>query len=397
MLEHLRELALRIGARYGLAINDPSIRSDPNGVPSLLIRSAAWRDFLISRGYDWGRKSAGKSIPDFVMQGDLAAARTFLRAYVDAEGSVMPSRRTIEVMTASRMLCEQVRALLRRFGIIATGRTKHACATNGARKMRAYKRLSIRGESLDVFNAEIGFGDSRKQAQLERMLTGMTRRSNLTGVYTNDVLRELKELGVPFSWITDSIHLEIPRLKHWQAKVVANSINTAANRLAAHEFVTPGARGPNASRKRIAQLASLDSERVRDLGAKIAKRTDAEVVYLTVDAVEEVNHDGWVYDFEVADHQNYVAGGMLAHNTAALTRCYLNDIRDANAAPIVMDPKSELSRVCLRLTPPECGKRVWFLDLGRPAFGMSPLRRAGRAAAGDRGGGDRRERRRRAV
>ena len=43
----------------------------------------------------------------------------------------------------------------------------------------------------------------------------------------------------------------------------------------------------------------------------------------------------------------------------------------------MIDPKSELSRVCLRLTPPDCGKRVWFLDLGRPAFGMSPLRLIG--------------------
>ena len=29
------------------------------------------------------------------------------------------------------------------------------------------------------------------------------------------------------------------------------------------------------------------------------------------------------------------------------------------------------------MTPPDCGKRVWFLDLGRPAFGMSPLRLIG--------------------
>ena len=56
---------------------------------------------------------------------------------------------------------------------------------------------------------------------------------------------------------------------------------------------------------------------------------------------------------------------------------YLNDIEDENAAPIVIDPKSELSRICLRMTPPDCGKRVWFLDLGRPAFGMSPLRLIG--------------------
>src|SRR5437016_14395283 len=70
-------------------------------------------------------------------------------------------------------------------------------------------------------------------------------------------------------------------------------------------------------------------------------------------------------------------GSMGSGKTAALLRMTLNDVRDENAAPIVIDPKSELSHLCLRLIPPDCGKRVWFLDLGRPAFGMSPLRRAG--------------------
>ena len=62
---------------------------------------------------------------------------------------------------------------------------------------------------------------------------------------------------------------------------------------------------------------------------------------------------------------------------SALLSFYLNDIEDADAAPIVIDPKSELSRICLRMTPPDCGKRVWFLDLGHPAFGMNPLRLIG--------------------
>ena len=70
-------------------------------------------------------------------------------------------------------------------------------------------------------------------------------------------------------------------------------------------------------------------------------------------------------------------GSMGSGKTSALLRLILNDVRDDDAAPIIIDPKSELSHVCLRLIPPDCGKRVWFLDLGRPAFGMSPLRRAG--------------------
>lgn len=69
-----------------------------------------------------------------------------------------------------------------------------------------------------------------------------------------------------------------------------------------------------------------------------------------------------------------LVGGQGSGKTAAMLRLYLSDIRDPNAAPIVMDPKSELARLCLEMTPPDCGKRVWFLDLGRPMFGMSPLR-----------------------
>src|SRR5436305_4219152 len=80
------------------------------------------------------------------------------------------------------------------------------------------------------------------------------------------------------------------------------------------------------------------------------------------------------------DERKYGAlliGSMGSGKTAALLRMVLNDLRVETAAPIIIDPKSELARLCLKLIAPECGKRVWFLDLGRPAFGMSPLRRAG--------------------
>jgi len=75
-----------------------------------------------------------------------------------------------------------------------------------------------------------------------------------------------------------------------------------------------------------------------------------------------------------------LVGSMGSGKTAALLRLYANDLKDLNTAIIIIDPKSELSRLCLALTPPDCGKRVWFLDLGRPAFGMSPLRLTGDGA-----------------
>jgi hypothetical protein len=72
-----------------------------------------------------------------------------------------------------------------------------------------------------------------------------------------------------------------------------------------------------------------------------------------------------------------LVGGQGTGKTSALLSFYLNDVESDDAAPIVIDPKSELSRICLRMTPPDCRKRVWFLDLGHPAFGMSPVRLIG--------------------
>ena len=66
--------------------------------------------------------------------------------------------------------------------------------------------------------------------------------------------------------------------------------------------------------------------------------------------------------------------GQGSGKTSAMLRLALNDVLDPDAAVIVFDPKSELSRVLLDLIPPDCGKEVWHLDLGHPAFGMSPLR-----------------------
>src|SRR5215216_7080008 len=72
-----------------------------------------------------------------------------------------------------------------------------------------------------------------------------------------------------------------------------------------------------------------------------------------------------------------LVGGQGSGKSAAMLRLYLGDLRDDDAAIVVLDPKSELSRLCLNLTPPDCPKRVWFLDLGHPLFGMSPLRLTG--------------------
>jgi hypothetical protein len=69
-----------------------------------------------------------------------------------------------------------------------------------------------------------------------------------------------------------------------------------------------------------------------------------------------------------------VAGVTGVGKTSLLLRMFANDLRDPNAAQIVLDPKPELVERCLELTWPDCGKEVWYLDLADPAFGTNPLR-----------------------
>ena len=46
------------------------------------------------------------------------------------------------------------------------------------------------------------------------------------------------------------------------------------------------------------------------------------------------------------------AGGQGTGKTSALLAFFINDVEDPDAAPIVIDPKSELSRICLRIRRP---------------------------------------------
>lgn len=84
-----------------------------------------------------------------------------------------------------------------------------------------------------------------------------------------------------------------------------------------------------------------------------------------------------------------LAGGQGSGKSSMLLRLALADILSANTATVVLDMKGSLSERLLRLTPPDIDKRwydrnvgawrtgtkrLWYLDLGRPAFGLTPLR-----------------------
>jgi hypothetical protein len=84
-----------------------------------------------------------------------------------------------------------------------------------------------------------------------------------------------------------------------------------------------------------------------------------------------------------------LAGGQGSGKSSMLLRLAMDDIMSPNTATVVLDMKGSLSERLLRLVPPDVpkrwwspglnrwtigNKRVWYLDLRRPAFGLTPLR-----------------------
>lgn len=66
-----------------------------------------------------------------------------------------------------------------------------------------------------------------------------------------------------------------------------------------------------------------------------------------------------------------ILGMQGSGKTSLLLRTIMDDAFDPNCAMIVMDPKSDLTRTALSVIPPS--RRVWFLQLANPQFGINPL------------------------
>jgi SNF2 family DNA or RNA helicase/intein/homing endonuclease len=313
-LEELRATFHRIGERYGLQINRPGIVTFREKTPSLVVNSVAYQRFLEQRGYVWGHKSAQKAIPDFIMRADEAGIRLFLRHLFDAEGSVSPG--SIELSSASETLIKQVSTLLRRLGIWMRLHLKRKCATNGLRITRTYHSGTIGGSAARRFAAQVGFGDPKKQARLDA-LCAQPCNTNVEGVPASDIVGALvaaTELPVRHLGMHNTVYLNgSQQFSRASLGRVLTSIDAITSGEAERAYRTQP-RSKWTSRT-LAAYERLDIGQVVSERGRLARLLGQEVHYCRIEAIEEIAHDGYVYDLEVAEHHNFVAEGILCHNT----------------------------------------------------------------------------------
>jgi SNF2 family DNA or RNA helicase/intein/homing endonuclease len=316
VLEDLLETFQRLGDRYNFKINHPSIISTPNKTPCLRINSQAYRRFLGDKGYIWGKLSAEKSIPTLIMQADLNSVRIFLRHYFDAESAVVSSMRSIEIATASPVLIEQLSTLLRRFGIWLRISQKRKCANNGKRIFRTYYIGVIGGNSARRFLQEIGFGKTEKQKKLEEICQKVSN-TNVEGIPAAGIVAQaIKSTGLPLRHLgmhntvyingsqqfsRDSLHKVLVAIN----QIISGESKQQYQKLKSSKWTT----------KTLAAYEQLDLENLILLRHDLQHLLEKQVFYCKIKSIEDIDYEGWVYDFNVSNYHNFVANNIICHNT----------------------------------------------------------------------------------
>ncbi len=334
-LQVLLQMLERISRQYQIKINRPAIRLHHGGTSVLSITSRAYRQFLEARGYAWGKRSAEKSIPDFLMQADRESVRLFLRNHFDAEGSAIASMRSVEISTASPVIIQQLAVLLRRFGIWLRIAEKQKRATNGTGIFRTYYIGTLGGNSARIFLREIGFGNPDKQVKLES-ICATVGNTNVEGIPASPIVAEaVRTTGRHFGMHT-TVYLDgtqqfsrpsLERVLTAMDDILSGAAEQRYRRQAPSRWTA----------QTLAAYARLDTTALRDTRRQAQHLLDQEVFYCRIKSIEPVEHDGWVYDFEVAEHHNFVANNIICHNTVQMIALLLrNRARVRQAAPVLL-------------------------------------------------------------
>ncbi|MBW4616433.1 MAG: helicase [Desmonostoc vinosum HA7617-LM4] len=316
ILEELRQTLHRISERYNIKINNPKIATFSNRVPCLQVNSQAYRQFLEAKGYVWGKLSAQKSFPNFIMQAGLDSVRLFLRNYFDAESAVVYSMRSIEISTASALLIEQLSTLLRRFGIWLRRSQKQKCASNGKRIFRTYYIGVISGNSARSFLQEIGLGNSEKYRKLKEICQQVSN-TNVEGIPVSDIIAQtVKNTGLPLQHLGIHNHVDVNGSQQFsQASLqkVLIEINRIINGESQQEYQL--LKPSKWANQTLAAYAQLDMRQLHITKQYLQRLLEQEVFYCRIENIENIDYEGWVYDFEVDKYHNFVANNIICHNT----------------------------------------------------------------------------------
>lgn len=154
------------------------------------INSTYLRQCLYELGLDYVT-SHHKTIPKFIRQSPKECCRAFLQGLFDTDGGI--EQNIVSYATTSEELSIQVQLMLLNFGIISK---RVFCDRGEFNHWRVY----IMGENVNLFHDKIGFRLSRKQKQLESILTPLEK----INTNTNYIPHQKDNVNTFFDYIREN-------------------------------------------------------------------------------------------------------------------------------------------------------------------------------------------------
>jgi len=220
---------------------------------------------------------------------------------------------------------------------------KQKCATNGTQIFRTYHIGVIGGNSARRFKQEIGFLSARKQQKMEAICAQVSN-TNVEGIPASEL-------------VADAVRTTRLPLRHFgmHNPVYVNgsqqfSRSSLTRVLAGVDHVLSGQAEDDYRKlprskwtsRTLDAYTHLDRQQLSTTRERLQGLVDQEVFYCRITAVEDVDYEGWVYDFEGEQHHNFVANNILCHNTIQTITLLLHE-RDrlgATAPTLLVCPTS---------------------------------------------------------
>lgn len=304
VLEQLKEKYIELALTNNFKTTNPNIHVTADRSPYLRITCSDYREYLEHKGYVWGNLSADKVIPDFIQKSDDQNMTTFLRAYFDAESHVNVKLRRIEISSASFNIILAIKHMLLRFGIMMRINTKEKCATNGSLIFRTYYEGTISSENLRMYNSKIGY-ELQYKKNAASTICECKINPNIDLYDVNELLREIKAYtNLPNEIFVDKMYLLYNKKpsKCSLIKIIDNLKQVCNGN---YKLPVRGTQNRIIDDKLAIFISQLEFELNKQYGFYGLKSYTTE------------HYDGYVYDLEVPETHNYVANGIICHNTCA--------------------------------------------------------------------------------
>ncbi len=280
---------------------NPSARKSHRGksAEETYFTSRAVVDYFVANFEEVTGKSNGKGIPAALEMSPNRILKEFILALFDCEAHLNARKRQIEFMTTSEGLAEDLQMLLLRFGVISSRKRKikYAANTLERRKVPAFE-LTIAGEFVRIYAENLGFISKKKTKSLEKMVSSKAAYNTNVDLVpnVNGLLRFLRgELGL----LQKEMGVPRPSFAHFEQNNRLPSVNML-KKITTH--------------LRLAGKKSI----YLDLLDEIAH---ADVFWDEILEIKETKADEeYVYDLEVEKTHNYVANGVVVHNSQLLKR-----------------------------------------------------------------------------